>query len=563
VDDYPSLTKADFNGITPQWIYDRRQDGFMEAAFLYRQALMGGIAGVRESSLLDLLLSRVKGKESGVHLTEQKVGQSKSFFIPYTLREKEDIINASAFVIESGQANPNAGAIVDGVQYHPGSWELTITNSNAELISSDIKNIERYFLSGEHVVVLNLSDSGAAQNPFFYIEHAINANDGAEKAKVYVRPLITESTWNGYTSGQKAPFQPTAGVVQIGANSVSDYEKWCQNQPTNLSKRLQAYWFGTARFTREWDDEYEKFVKYIFEGNVNPYIERFKQLPITEQNKRMYKLFLQKWMTSVFFGQPINENQTVENYKDLPQISDPRNGSFLHYKANPIGLYPQLQACNRVIDNQGAPLNFNVLEEQIYALKRYREGRTGKTVEDIDVMVDRANFNRIKSIMFQYYKKKYGVSDPTIYFGPKDPIRFDADAGKTMWYRQSYEFDEAGVVLHVIQEPWMTDFKSHFPSSIRNRGNFMFFIDWSDFTLGVAETAKRKSKTPDLETDPDYRCIMKANYSHVEMESFTWTAMVGEESSHLIYTNFSEECPKYTAQVCPAFESSTSNSVSA
>lgn len=561
VDDYPSLTKANINGITPQWIEDRAADGYLEAAFLYRQALMGGISGVRESSLLDLLLSRAKGSKSGVSLTRQSIGPSKSFFLPYILREKEDIINAYAFVIESGQANGNAGATVEGITYHSGSWELTVTNSNAELIGSDIKNIERFFLKGEHVVVLNLSDSGAAQEPYFVIENAINANAGdVQKAKVYVRPLITESTWSGYTNNQKAVYQPEAGVVQIGANSVSDYESWCQNQPTDLSRRLQAYWFGTSRFTRTWDDDYEKFLKYIFEGKVNIYLERFKQLPATEQNKRMYQLYLRKWMTSVFWGQPINENQTVETYQSLPQVTDPRTGTFLHYKAQPIGLYPQLQACNRVIDNQGQPLNFNVLEEQLWSLKRYREGRTGQTVEDIDVIVDRYNFNRIKSLMGQYYQKKYGTTWEK-HFGPNDAIKMGED--RSLWYRQSYEFDEVGVVLHVIQEPWMTDFRSHFPSNLRNRGNFMFFVDWSDFTLGVAETAKRKSKTPDLETDPDYKCIIKANYTHYEMESTTWTAMVGDESSHLVYTNFSDECPTYTAQVCPAFDASTSNSVSA
>jgi len=450
VDDYPSLTKANINGITPQWIEDRAADGYLEAAFLYRQALMGGISGVRESSLLDLLLSRAKGSKSGVSLTRQSIGPSKSFFLPYILREKEDIINAYAFVIESGQANGNAGATVDGISYHSGSWELTVTNSNAELIGSDIKNIERFFLKGEHVVVLNLSDSGAAQEPYFVIENAINANAGdVQKAKVYVRPLITESTWSGYTNNQKAVYQPEAGVVQIGANSVSDYESWCQNQPTDLSRRLQAYWFGTSRFTRTWDDEYEKFLKYIFEGKVNIYLERFKQLPATEQNKRMYQLYLRKWMTSVFWGQPINENQTVETYQSLPQVTDPRTGTFLHYKAQPIGLYPQLQACNRVIDNQGQPLNFNVLEEQLWSLKRYREGRTGQTVEDIDVIVDRYNFNRIKSLMGQYYQKKYGTTWEK-HFGPNDAIKMGED--RSLWYRQSYEFDEVGVVLHVIEQ---------------------------------------------------------------------------------------------------------------
>lgn len=558
VDDYPTLTKANINGVTPQWIEDRAADGYLEAAFLYRQALMGGVSGVRESNLVDLLLSRAKGKKSGVHLTEQNIGKSKSFFLPYILREKEDVINAYAFQITGGVANANAGTTVGDITYHPGSWKVTVTNSDgisfgdgdhAARYKSDIKEIQRFFLQDEHVVVLNLSSAGAAQEPYFVIENAVRVNETS--CDVYIRPLVTATGWASWTAAQKEVYQPTAGVVQIGANSVSDYESWCQNQPVDMSRRLQAFWFGTSRFTRTWDDEYEKLLKYIFEGKVNIFLEKFKQLPATEQNKRMYQMYLRKWMTSVFWGQPINEHQTVETYQNLPQVTDPRTGTFLHYKANAIGLYPQLQACNRVVDNQGQPLNFNVIEEQIYALKRYREGRTGQTVEDIDVMVDRHTANKIHSLMGQYYQKKYGVTWQQ-QFGPNDPIKFGEN--RSLWYRRSYEFDEAGVVLHVIQEPWMTDFRSHFSPGIRNRANFMWFIDWSDFTLGIAETAKRRSETPDLESDPDYKCVIKANYTHYDMESTTYCPMIGDESSHLVYTNFSDDCPTYTATVCPALE---------
>lgn len=567
VDDYPTLTKASIAGATPGWIEAAKDKGYGEAAFLYRQALMGGLTGVRESNLVDLLLSRTKGKNSGIHLTQQSIGQSKSFFMPYILREKEDIINAYAFTIVAGQVNPNAGTTVDGITYHDGSWEVTVGNSDglefgeqghAAKYKSEIKEIQRFFLKGEHVLVLNLSSGGAAQNPFFVIENAVRVDENS--CKVYIRPLVTETEWGTWSNGEKAVYQPTAGVVQIGANSVSDYESWCQNQPVDMSRKLEAYWFQTSRFTRTWDDEYEKYLKYILEGKVNVYLEKFKHLPSTEQNKRMYQLYLRKWMTSVFWGQPINENQTVENYQSLPQVTDPRTGTFLHYKANAVGLYPQLAAKNRVIDNAGEKLNFNVIEEQLYALKRYREGRTGGTVEDIDVMTDRYTANRIHSLMGQYYQKKYGVTWQQ-HFGPNDPIK--AGENRTLWYRRSYELDEIGCVLHVIQEPWMSDFRSHFPAEIRNRANFMWFIDWSDFTLGVAETAKRRSKTPDLETDPDFKCVIKANYTHYDMESTTWTAMIGDESSHLIYTNFSSDCPIYTTQVCPAFSSETSESTSA
>lgn len=567
VEDYPSLSKADINGITPKWIEDRANDGYGEEAFVWRQMVMGGLSGVAEDSLAELLLSRAKGPNSdaSIKLTEQKIGPVKSFFLPYFLRGKEDVINANAFVIESAEVNGNAGSTVDGTTFSAGSWAITVTNTNSEW-GSNLPNLENMFLPGESVIVNNLSDSGAVQRPVMKVEHAINANSGGvEKATVYLAPPFTDAEWGALTSDQKAVYQPGAkSVVILGTNSVSDFESYCHNQPAFLSQRVHAYFPQTSRFTRSWDEEYESYLKYILEGNVNEYLRRFRVLPLAEQNRRMYDTYRRKWINSVFWGDVSNQQQSVEGYKSMPHITDPRTGTFIHYKSESTGLYRQLQACNRVIDNQGSRLNFNTVEELLYQLKRHRETRKSMTVEDIDVFTDRHNATRIESLMHRYYQKKYGVTTYVKYEND-EPLRINTGSKnhRTLWNKKSYELPDINVVLHVFVHNWFSDNRLHYDPSIRSASNMMWFIDWSDFTLGILETNKRKSETPDIDTDPDFACTMKANKTFHDMESTTWCPFVGEESQHLIIENFSDDCPVFTAQTCAAQESSTSASVEA
>jgi hypothetical protein len=541
VSQYPSLTKADVKALTPDELVNLAAIGYGEAHMLYRQALLGRLSGVRESSLYDLLLSRVKKVKRSEFAIQGRGG--RSFFAPWILEEREDNINITSFAITAGIANPDAGTTVGGIAYHAGSWKITVANSSSPY-ATQVNQPHRYFLKGEHIIVLNLSSEGAAQNPVFVVENAVN-NDGTT-GFVFIRPLFTTAGWNALTSDQKAVYQPTLGVAQLGANSVSDYESWCENQPVELSRRMVYHWLQTMRFTRTWDDEMEKYLDYIFAGNVNPYLDRFRELPMSEQNKRQFALYQRKLMATLFWGQKIDENQTVEGYQNLPQIVDPRTGTFIEYKTNLEGIYPKLDQGGRVIDYAGAGLDFNVLEEQLYSLKRHREAEGG-TVEEIDVMVDRHTANRIKSLMTRYYQAKYGTSWQQ-HFGSNEAVRFDQN--KVLWNRQSYEFDEAHVVLNVLVEEAMSDFRLHFPTQIRSRGNFMWFLDWSDISLATTNSASRTSATPDLATDPEFKCTIKANITRYEMESVTMTPMIGDESRHLVLTNFSDDCPRYAVQTC-------------
>jgi len=522
-----------------------KDTAFMEF-FLYRQTTMARMSGVRENSMWDLMMSRISNVKG--EISKQNLGPNKSFFLPYILREQEDLVNANAFQIEAGVVDPDAGTTVNGV-YHPiGAWKITI-KASASPWTSTISNLERYALPGEYVVVLNLSASGTVTEPYYKVITSVNANAGGiEKADIILAPNVTDAKWASMTAAERLPYQAQAGVVQMGANSVSDYESWCYNQPSDLSKRLIAFWPQTMRYTRCYDDLYEDFLKRIFAGQVNPYLERFKELPMSEQNKRMYALYQRKMMNTFWYGQQIDEHQTVEDYKNLPQVRDPRgNNGLIEYKSNAIGVREQLRGCNRLVDNLGQKLDINYLEEQLYSLKRYREV-DGGSVDSIDIMTDKSTANRLKTLFNDYYKKRYGM-DLTRNANLGQKITFGQ---QTMWNVNSYELDEAQIMLNVIVDPFFADHKSHFTGNLASRGNMLVAVDWSDLSMGVAGVNSRKSHTPDIESDPDFKCIIEANITHTEMESTKMTPILGDTKRHFILENFSDECPVYTYEDCAA-----------
>jgi len=542
-----SLTKANIRGLSPQQVEDLADLGYMEAAFLYRQMAMGRLAGVREDPLLDLLMSRVKGV--GGERVKASLGPNKSFFLPYFMREQEDVVNANAFKITGGAAAPTNA--VDG------AWNITVENSgwNVGTVNTpppfvtDLQRLDRYFLEREGVVILHSDGGTDAVAPVMKVVRAIDTTAGGiPSAEVTLVPYATPNHYQNVIVGspEQSVIQPAEGVVMIGANSVSDYESWCHNQPVDLSKRIKTYWPQTSRFTRCWDDLYMQYLEQIFSGNVNPYIEKFKELPMAQQNKKQQAHYQRKLRNTMFYGVPINENQTEERYRDLPHINDPRSGNFIEYQSNAKGIRTQIGECGRVVDLQGAALNFNFLEEYLYQLKRHREV-DGGSVEEIDVMTDRGTANRIKGLMSRYYQLKYGTSAHS-HFGPSDPIKFE---DQVLWHKQAYDFDEAHVRLNVLVENSMSDHKIHFAGGPNpTRGNNMWFVDWSDIEIGVSEVSSRRSHTPDLDTDPDFKCIIKANVTHYEMESVTFTPIVKDETRHLILENFSDDCPSYDVAVC-------------
>lgn len=549
-----SLTKANITGMTPGQLVALKDTAVAEAE-MYRQLTVARLTGVRENSLYELLMSRMKGIKG--EITKQTIGKNTSYFLPYFLRYQEDYINSNNFEILAGVVDPNAGSTVEGV-YHPRGSRLITVSSKAitggadaqlEYTETGLVNIGRYFLPGETVIVLNHGAGTTVNEPVYEILYASSAIEGGkEVAKVVIKPNKTEAWWDAADAGAKAPFEVSDGVVVIGTNSVSDYESWCNNQPVDHSKRIVAHWPQRCRYTHCHDEEYDKYLAEIMKGNVNVYLEKFKEMSLSEQNRKQYAIYQQKLMNSVWYGQEINENQTVEGYKNLPRVNDPRGAnSFIEYKANCIGVRTQLANCDRRFDYEGAALNMNVLEQQCYALKRFREV-DGGSANSIDFLTDQATAARVRRIFADYYKKIYGTSWQRE-MSQTEKITF---GDQIFWEYQTYQFDETGININIIVDNFFTDNKAAFAAAgISARGNQLVAIDWNDLELGMGDFSRRKTETPS-EDDPDFACTIKMNKTMTDLESCQITPILGDPKRSLVIENFSSACPTMTYDECAA-----------
>lgn len=553
-----SLTKADITAFTPKQVVDLKDVAVAEAE-MYRQLTVSRVTGVKELPLLDLLLSRMTNIQPEFREDGPK---GQTFFRPYILRKQEDVVNANMFSIVAGEADPNAGQTVNGVEHPSHAWQITVSSkalgaaANAKLAYQEtgIEDVGRYFLPGQTVVVFNKDGGGNVNEPLFRIISSTSrvAGNGVEVADVTIVPNRSEAWWDdGDNAGLLAGWQVTDGLVMIGTNSVSDYESWAENEPVDHSVRMVAHWIQRCRFTRCYDDLYRKYLDKIMKGDVNTYLQVFKELPMAEQNRKMYAIYQKKLLTSMLFGQAINEHQTVEGYKNLPNVLDPRNNNgLIEYKANALGLFTQLLAADRRQDSAGAAFDMNVFEEQVYGLKRHREVNGG-SVDSIDFITDKGTANRFKWVMADYYKKRYGMSWSRE-FGAKGKIEFGK---QTMWNYNTYELEDAQCEINIITEPFLADYRAAFGSgSLGSRGNIMAAIDWQDVELGMGEFSRRTSKSPDIETDPDFRHTIKANIGYCEMESAQLAPIVGDPKRHLVLENFSNDVPTKTFPAASATE---------
>lgn len=546
-----SLTKLQVTPLTPKRLQELGTEGFGEAALLYANITRARASGVAENTLYDLFMSSASRTNVKAQIQKTALSSSKSLLVPYLLRQQKDTINANAFVISAGVATTDTSYLAADGKTNvicPAGYVYQISVKVTDSwLSSKITKLSRYFLPGETVVVMNVSASDkAAQTPLYRI---ISATDStADTALVKLVPNVSTTEWGAYTNDQKAVFQPTSGVVFIGVNTVSDYEPWCHVQPVEDSSRLLAFWNQRSRYAYLHTDESDKFYDAILSGKINPYLQRFRELDISAQNKQMQAVYQRKHLISILFGEGL-PGQDEATYRDtLEKVYDPKWGEFIEYKSNALGIRTLLARCGRVIDMKGGALDINAIEELLYSLKRYREGAAGdgRSVNEIDVWVNRSTFGAIRRIMQSYYQQMYGTYTQYVDQGKKlqfgERVTFDYD---------SYEMPTACLQLNVFCVEALSDFKTHFTGANSSRGNMMLFLDMSDIKVPIGEMSSRKSDNPKIDVDPEFACTIKANVRHVDMQSMLWTVLLESPQCHLWIENYDETiCPTYTVKKC-------------
>lgn len=212
-----TLTRATITGITPAAF---EALGTQEIDFhrLIGQATEARMIGVPERPLRDLLMSNIKNIKGAIG---KEPVQNQSVILPYIYRTQRTNVNSNYFTIEAGSAPSDVG--VGSVPAH--AWDITVNTGPSPFVSP-LSQIQKYFLTGQTIFVLTLSDptvTKVAQTLQFQILRAVNADSGGvSKAKVTLVPNYTAGGFAALSGGTKTIYQPTFGTVLVGANSVSD-----------------------------------------------------------------------------------------------------------------------------------------------------------------------------------------------------------------------------------------------------------------------------------------------------------------------------------------------------
>ena len=539
-----TLTAATITGLTPDRFEAMAATEFALARVI-AESTEARAVGVVPRPLQELLMSRIK--EVGKDKIMERKTPRQSIILPYTYRNRKTNVASDYFKITAGVATTGAGT----GNIPASAWDITVAKTDSAF-ASELTNLERYFLPGQYVFIENLNSGAAAGSKTAYLTaykvHA-TANVNASTAKVTLVPNFTAAGWAALTSPEKAVYQPTFGIVQIGTNSVADQESWCYNEVAENNKSLLIDWHQTSRYSQCHNDEYDRILGKILKGEVNEFLAKFQHLPLAEQNRLQRLQYEKKWMNSVFYGQRINEKQTAETYDQLPQVVDPDDGTVYEYKANALGLRTLLAAEGQVIDAAGGPLNLDLLFQLAYDLKRNREV-DGSTVEVVDFMTDKDTANIIDIVLLKYLKDTFSYSVTN--FWKQGEVR-DASGQIRFAYKQ-YDIPTIGCKIAVFVDSYFTDRATNFTGANVTRGKAIWSIDWSDFNIGIVATnsAKREYRGEAMaNVNSLFSCVINPNAKHYELRSTTWTTQLGDAKRSVVLENYNlTDCPTLTLSAC-------------
>jgi hypothetical protein len=564
-----TLTRASVKGLTPAE-YEALAGKETALAQVIARSAEAKALGIQEKGLTTLLKSSIrdiKGMLNRVKFEEQ------SLILPYIQRRQRSQINTNFWSVVSSNfsvaAVPGASAGVRrtvGVPCSTGSRDFYLDftlrlGSEPSGWQSLVVDVARYFLPGMTIILLTW-DGTIAKTVQYEI---LSARSSGADAIVTAKPMGMHANKSGAdqiyptVDGTDTEFVPNFGIVQIAANNVSDWESWCHNQPSELNMGRVINWFQTTRESREVNQVYKDMLQAILEGKTNPWDQHWNFQPIAEQNRRASQLSEEAWLRSVFYNDYLCPEQKPETYDLLPVVVDPENPSAqeLEYKANALGIMTMLNESGRVMDLGGAALNLDSIFEQLFLLKRYRQ-TDGGSIQVIDSMTDRKTANAIFSAMNQYYKHRYGW-DVTRFAKIGEKIEHN---GIILFEYDLYDIPDASVQWGVFREPFFDDFldafahaaaaSSHTTSDFVARGRNLWFIDWTDISVGIAESNSVTRKNPDPTVADLYKCRMKANITEYNLRSQKWTTFLDRPHRHLVIHNFSLDAPSTSSSTATA-----------
>ena len=517
---------------------------------IYANAKRARMVGVQPTILGDFLMGAIKDVKTPV--SKVPVSNDKFVNLPYTVRYRTANISNEYFQVTAGVT---AGA--------NGLWDLTIsTIPDSVLDAPSGAPIYNQFLVGQYIYVQYADETAGVGSqtsykvPFKVVSSVAGGSD--TEATVQVIPSVTAAGWAALTAPEQAALQPEKGVVTIGLNNVDDYEKSCATEAVELAPQHIIDYHQTSRNAFCYTDEFLEMDKAIAGGDINDYYSTFRHLPVTEQNRIREKKFQDKWAQAIFFNGPLNELQdpnayTVGSTDASLTVVDPNPdnaGCILGYKANALGIRHLLKEAGQVLDFGGGELDLNAVFDALYSVKRNRE-IDGQTVTTIGGVTSRKVYDRVVSVLIAYIKSTYGIDNLNQYFEKGEVINHMTSVA--MKYMK-FDLPEWEFEFVIASDNFFTDQERlQVAAGQPNHAGQIWFLDWSDLTVGIVETNSQKIDENDeiaAKVVDEMKCTMKQNTIHRTLESTTWTVLFGNEKRSLLVEGFNP-------QTCIALDAST------
>ena len=549
-----TVTRSNIAALTPTQIkalYSPSANTWAELNSVLKHQIEMKACGIRRSSLYDWIMSSNKpGQNRFINPVHQAKGPS--LVEPFIRGRQQSIINNDHWYVTANVA---------GNAYTPGALDGTAGN-NPSAVSSGSNRVltvkssfgssgldlnENYFLPGKRIyLVSKTTGTNAWSVAQFKVVQAAAATDLAS--------VDIEVTLEQKTSSELANNSTSAtGLVFVGPNNVHDVEKWCYNAVNTNGTKLVPFWYQTRRVQRCVDSEYKKIFGALMENNA--WYAMFQDLPMSERNRQDELRDQKEFLNAFFFGTAISANQTLTGWASLALITSTAglvvnagtSGKLIAYRANMIGVVPQLNACGQFSDSAGAALEIKpFLETTIYDIYRARESQ-GRPCTSIDIYTSQSVADQFMTAFFAYSKEKLG-----------DVVRLnmeDVDVKQTTIgfpYRSFKLYKPYGVTINIITDPFFDDLDAAFSSSSAGPndatlGKFLFVLDLgaggSIYPAVLASNRKQytSGQIDDLaKIDSTFACVMENPTIERTLTSTTTTAVVECPKNSIIVANFSK-----------------------
>ena len=569
-----TVTKAKISRLSPAQMEalfrNTTTDVWNEFQAFYKHQIEMAQCGVPRSGLWEWLMSSAQPK--GHLITPERVDRGPSLVRPYILGRQKSLWetqvnhwqltgNVQGNTYTPLDTSKTYGDATAGPGLTAGSRSIGANNRCLTVQSSYAGTMNLhpdYFLPDKRIHVISRNAiTGAFQLTQFKIVYAARNTDVTLDVEVTLDQPASQSEGGTLANASFPPnATATTGLVLLGINNIHDVEQWCRNMINVNTEKRVPFWYQFFRNARSTGSEYEKVFQHL--ATNNEYFKIFQDLPQAERNRQDEVRQRAEWIHAFLFGERISNKQNLDNWGSLDAITslaggawnagtskwdgatvDPgTGGQAMFYRANMIGVLPQLKDCGRFTDvaNQDFPIN-TFLENTIYDIVRARKGQ-GKNASEVDVWGTSNAALEFQRAFVAYSKDITG-----------DIVRINQpEFGQNEWgfpYTKFRLYKPQGVTVNFITDPALDDFANAFATGLESLGNYLWVCDWGNGgsiypgMLGSNRKQYTVGEINDLSrVDQSFSCVMENPTIKRTLTSQITTAVVECPLNSIVIGNY-------------------------